>query len=439
MPSVIRIKNLSKQYRLGTLGYGMLYKDLQSWWARLRKKQDPNTLLDESYGGNSLEREESGDGRFWALKDVSLDVKQGEVIGIIGRNGAGKSTLLKIITRITAPTAGSIKLKGRVASLLEVGTGFHPELTGRENVFLNGAILGMNKKEIAARMDEIIDFAGVEKFIDTPVKRYSSGMYVRLAFAVAAHLEPDVLLVDEVLAVGDAEFQKKCIGKMQDVSKRGRTVFFVSHNMLSVQQLCSRVVWMERGQIREDGETETTVSKYLADLTSGNLANVGNKYIDIRRVVVRNSAGQETRKFNSGDSLIVELHFTAKMDIKKPNFKVNIKDNGSLMLAANMLVDLRSQDLKAGESKIVCKFDYLPLLPRKYVVSISIRAFGGTEFLMREEDIASIQIVSDADKQGLDAKFALKSYGIFVPYEWSMPDGSNERVSLSDAHSGVKA
>jgi lipopolysaccharide transport system ATP-binding protein len=239
---VIKIENLSKQYRLGTINHGTLHRDLQSWWARLRGKEDPNSLI---YSQQPLNTSITDD-RFWALKDISFDVKEGEVLGIIGLNGAGKSTILKIISRITTPTRGTVKIKGRVASLLEVGTGFHPELTGRENIFLNGAILGMTKSEIRSKFDEIVDFAGIEKFIDTPVKRYSSGMYVRLAFAVAAHLEPEILVVDEVLAVGDSQFQKKCLGKMKDVSKEGRTVIFVSHNMGAVDYIRSQNIFCSR-------------------------------------------------------------------------------------------------------------------------------------------------------------------------------------------------
>ncbi|RWX51348.1 ABC-type polysaccharide/polyol phosphate transport system, ATPase component, partial [Candidatus Electrothrix marina] len=221
MSTVISIENLWKEYRLGVIGHGTLTKDLQSWWAKVRGKEDPNSQIAPMMAGQ--EKQIDGD-HFWALQDVNLEVKEGEILGVIGKNGAGKSTLLKILSRVTAPTKGNIKVKGRIASLLEVGTGFHPELTGRENIFMNGAILGMSKWEIRNKLDEIIDFSGVEDFVDTPVKRYSSGMYVRLAFAVAAHLEPEILIIDEVLAVGDAEFQKKCTGKMKEVSGQGRTV-----------------------------------------------------------------------------------------------------------------------------------------------------------------------------------------------------------------------
>lgn len=259
--TVIRVENLWKQYRLGTINHGTLKADLASWWARMRGREDPNLAIDQA--ARAVDGQEQPD-RFWALKDINFEVKQGEVLGIIGKNGAGKSTLLKILSRVTTPTRGQIKVKGRIASLLEVGTGFHPELTGRENIFLNGAILGMNKAEIRRKLDEIIAFAEVEKFIDTPVKRYSSGMYVRLAFAVAAHLEPEILVVDEVLAVGDVEFQKKCVGKMEEVRGHGRTVLVVSHNIPIIAQLCRTAVWLDKGCVLASGDFPKVSSDYLS-------------------------------------------------------------------------------------------------------------------------------------------------------------------------------
>ena len=256
---VIKIESVSKQYRLGQVGTGTISHDLNRWWHRLRGKDDPYLKV-----GETNDRTSKGVSDYvWALNDISFDVKQGEVLGIIGRNGAGKSTLLKILSRVTQPSSGAIHVRGRIASLLEVGTGFHPELTGRENIFLNGAILGMSKHEIRSKFDEIVAFSGVEKYIDTPVKRYSSGMYVRLAFAVAAHLEPEILIVDEVLAVGDAEFQKKCLGKMKDVSTQGRTVLFVSHNMLAIKSLCTSGVWLHNGTVESIGGIEQVVDAYL--------------------------------------------------------------------------------------------------------------------------------------------------------------------------------
>ena len=258
--TVIEFNNVGKQYILGTIGTGTLSQDLNRWWARVRGKEDPFLKI-----GDTNDRTQKGDSRFvWALRDINFKVEQGDVVGIIGKNGAGKSTLLKILSRVTSPTTGDIKIKGRIASLLEVGTGFHPEMTGRENIFMNGSIMGMTKAEIRSKFDEIVDFAGVAKYVDTPVKRYSSGMMVRLGFAIAAHLEPEILVVDEVLAVGDAEFQKKAIGKMQDVSKgEGRTVLFVSHNMAAIRSLCTRGVMLKNGLVDFIGNIPDTLDHYL--------------------------------------------------------------------------------------------------------------------------------------------------------------------------------
>jgi len=258
--TVIEFNNVGKQYILGMIGTGTLSQDLNRWWANIRGKEDPYLKI-----GETNDRTQKGDSRFvWALRDINFKVKQGDVVGIVGKNGAGKSTLLKILSRVTSPTTGDIKIKGRIASLLEVGTGFHPEMTGRENIFMNGSIMGMTKAEIKSKFDEIVDFAGVAKYVDTPVKRYSSGMMVRLGFAIAAHLEPEILVVDEVLAVGDAEFQKKAIGKMQDVSKgEGRTVLFVSHNMAAVRSLCTRGVMLKNGMVDFIGTISDTLDHYL--------------------------------------------------------------------------------------------------------------------------------------------------------------------------------
>ena len=258
--TVISVENLSKQYRLGKVGRKTLHDDFNRWLYRVLGKEDPYLKI-----GEENVRSVKGSSEYvWALRDINFEVKKGEILGIIGSNGAGKSTLLKILSKVTAPTTGSVKVKGRVASLLEVGTGFHPELSGRDNIYLNGAILGMTKREIASKLDAIVDFAGVERYIDTPVKRYSSGMYVRLAFAVAAHLEPEILIVDEVLAVGDAEFQKKCLGKMKDVSEQdGRTVLFVSHNMDAITRLCEGCLYLSNGGLIKNGPTEYVIAQYL--------------------------------------------------------------------------------------------------------------------------------------------------------------------------------
>jgi len=276
---VIRFDDVWKQYRLGTINHGTLANDLQSWWARLRGHHDPNLRVDqaarmECHAGVGS----GGDDRFWALQNISFDVCRGDVFGIIGRNGAGKSTLLKILSRITTPTRGQICCKGRIASLLEVGTGFHPELTGRENIYLNGVILGMNRRDIRSKFDEIVSFAEIEKFIDTPVKRYSSGMYVRLAFAVAAHLEPDVLVIDEVLAVGDTVFQKKCIDKISEVNSQGRTVLFVSHNLSLVKATCNKAVILKDGQSIFLGSAEDAIDQYVDE------GSIEGKVVDLGTV-----------------------------------------------------------------------------------------------------------------------------------------------------------
>ncbi len=274
---IIKAENISKLYRLGEVGTGTISHDLNRWWHKVRGKEDPYLRL-----GQENKRDSDGGNYVWALQDINFEVNTGDVVGIIGRNGAGKSTLLKILSRVTKPTTGYIGAKGRIASLLEVGTGFHPELTGRENIFLNGAILGMTKAEIKRKFDEIVDFAGVQRYIDTPVKRYSSGMYVRLAFGVAAHLEPEILIVDEVLAVGDAEFQKKALGKMKSVSQNdGRTVLFVSHNMASISTLCNKGILMKNGRINFEGDIENTIREYNRSAISGTNTNQSDGYFDL--------------------------------------------------------------------------------------------------------------------------------------------------------------
>ena len=313
MNNVIKIENLYKEYRLGVIGHGTLYRDLQSFWANIRGRDDPNSIIGNENIGINHKR------NILALKNINLEVQKGEVLGIIGQNGAGKSTLLKILSRITSPTKGIIKIKGNVASLLEVGTGFHTELTGRENIYLNGAINGMNKKEIDKKLDEIVDFAGVEKFLDTPVKRYSSGMIVRLGFAVSAYIEPDILIVDEVLAVGDASFQKKAINKMKDVSSNhGRTVLFVSHNMNSIRKLCNSTVLIESGQIIKKGNTETIIDHYLnfdSESTQNNKGHIewdeknmpGNNLIKLKSVKTKKSNNTISSTFDVVDDIIIEF------------------------------------------------------------------------------------------------------------------------------------
>ncbi len=316
----IQVQNLSKFYQLGQIGTGTISRDFERFFAtKILGKEDPFHKI-----GQTNDRTTKGSSDIvWSLKDISFDIQQGDAVGIIGRNGAGKSTLLKILSRVTSPSKGVIKIKGRIASLLEVGTGFHPELSGRENIYLNGAILGMRKKEIKRKFDEIVDFSGVERYIDTPVKRYSSGMYVRLAFAVAAHLESEILIVDEVLSVGDAEFQKKCLGKMNDVSRgEGRTVLFVSHNIGAVRTLCQQGMYLKNGQLEYAGLIEDTVTKYLID-TSGrggvpirNRADrIGNEQIRMDEIIFINRQGLATEEILSGDYLRIEFQFQKELNV----------------------------------------------------------------------------------------------------------------------------
>jgi lipopolysaccharide transport system ATP-binding protein len=312
MGTVIKVEQLGKQYRLGEVGTGTLSHDLNRWMAKIRGKEDPFSKVGEA---NDRTRK-GGSDYVWALRDINFEVQAGEVLGIIGRNGAGKSTLLKILSKVTKPTVGLIKTRGRIASLLEVGTGFHPEMTGRENTFLNGAIMGMTKAEIKSKFDEIVDFAGVERYIDTPVKRYSSGMYVRLAFAVAAHLEPEILVVDEVLAVGDAEFQKKCLGKMKDVSVNdGRTVLFVSHNMAAVSSLCNTGLILKNGGVHAFDEIQDIISIYskIGDGAGGQTidesAPTPGKKVKIQSVRVINEFGNVSASIDNAHSAFIELSF----------------------------------------------------------------------------------------------------------------------------------
>jgi lipopolysaccharide transport system ATP-binding protein len=340
---VIRVENLSKQYRLGAINHGVLYRDLQSWWARLRGKDDPNSIVMTS----KSKAHSKSDERLWALKDVSLEVKQGDLVGVIGSNGAGKSTLLKILSRVTAPTSGEVKIKGRVVSLLEVGTGFHPELTGRENVFLNGAILGMSKAEIRRKFDEVVAFADVEKFIDTPVKRYSSGMYVRLAFSVAAHLESEILIVDEVLAVGDTVFQKRCIDRMLEVSSQGRTILLVSHNFATVKALCKRAILLNKGHLVFSGGADDTIERYVGD------TRLSGREIDLSSVH-RTGTAQEVI-FEKIEFMNYPIRFGQPII-----FKVKLKTTGLKRTFAELDFGIAIRDKKLN-TVIHCSNRYLNL------------------------------------------------------------------------------
>jgi lipopolysaccharide transport system ATP-binding protein len=373
---------------------------------------------------------------FWALRNVSLSINEGEVVGIIGRNGAGKSTLLKLLSRITVPTEGCFRINGRTASLLEVGTGFHQELTGRENIFLNGAILGMTHAEIAKKFEQIVEFSEIEDFLDTPVKRYSSGMYIRLAFAVAAHLEPEVLIVDEVLAVGDAAFQKKCLGKMENLAQSGRTVLFVSHNMDAIRSLCQRGIWLESGQLHQDGRPDEVSDAYFESISNESALSLANpEYgLRIRKVALRNDRGEEVRQLQPGDDLTVEISYEAEKRIARPIITMGIIGVNGSCFTANMLLDGHRPGSFYGAGKISCTFRSIPLLPQGYTVRMRVQGADPRDIIIPYQDVASFNIVGDLAEYGFRGEFlqyARRSTAVVVPYEWQLPDGTTAFVTLN--------
>jgi lipopolysaccharide transport system ATP-binding protein len=356
-------------YDLGLVGTGTLSKDLNRTWAKWTGKPDPYATIAEL--NDRTKKSESGS--VWVLKDINFDVQQGEVLGIIGKNGAGKSTLLKILSKITVPTTGQIKIKGRVASLLEVGTGMHPEMTARQNIYLNGAIMGMKRYEITAKLDEIVEFAGIGKYIDTPIKRFSSGMQVRLGFAVAAFLEPEILIVDEVLAVGDAEFQKKAIGKMQDVSKgEGRTVLFVSHNMASVQSLCTKGLLLDKGMITYEGNIENSISRYLNEGSQYGVLNTenrkGNGKIIIKKILYQSN--ETTGVLQTGQKSKIEFHLLFKDNINTSNFRIDFRiDNAMGARVAWFSNTLIDADIPKIFEVVSFEFEKLNLNTGRYYIT----------------------------------------------------------------------
>lgn len=366
MATAIEFNNVSKQYRLGLVSTKTLNHDIHRWWTvNIRGKEDPYLKI-----GSVNDRSTKADSEYvWALKDINFKVEQGDVVGIIGKNGAGKSTLLKILSKVTGPTTGCIRARGRIGSLLEVGTGFHPEMTGRENIYLNGAILGMSKAEINKKLDEIIDFSGCERYIDTPVKRYSSGMTVRLGFAVAAFLEPEILVVDEVLAVGDAEFQRKAIGKMQDVSQgEGRTVLFVSHNMASIQKLCHHGILLKDGMVEKTGEVTEVVDYYLGGMQTVNDFNrKGNGAIRINNFRLKSST------ISLGEDLEIEVDIEAFQHADHVDISFDIKDETGKQVAhvSNYDDEYKAGPMVAGEKKSIrCVVRNVNLAPGGYTSSI---------------------------------------------------------------------
>lgn len=379
MSTAIKVENLSKAYQIGQIGTGTISRDIERWFVtKVLGKDDPFLKLGQVNDRTTKAETDV----VWSLKDINVKFEQGDVAGIIGRNGAGKSTLLKLLSRVTAPTSGNIKIKGRVASLLEVGTGFHAELTGRENIYLNGSILGMRKREIDRKLDEIVDFSGIERYIDTPVKRYSSGMYVRLAFAVAAHLESEILIVDEVLAVGDAEFQERCLGKMEKVAGDGRTVLLVSHNMSTIQQICKTCILFKNGEIYKAGVPADVVSEYLSETriaTNVDLTNwhdrSGNGLARLTRLAFSDGSGIETSVFPLGSTICFDLDAMYYQPLVNPSFEVIIHD-----AAGDPIVQLRSEHdgFRIGKiedrTSVRGRINNIGLYPGRYFVSARMSA-----------------------------------------------------------------
>lgn len=419
--TVISVEHLSKTYQLGVIGTGTFYGDVKRWWAKKMGKPDPYGKIGEAYYGNR-----QGD-TIQALDNVSFQLKRGEALGIIGRNGAGKSTLLKIMSRVTAPTSGVVRAKGRIASLLEVGTGFHPELTGRENIYLNGAILGMNRAEVNRKFDEIVDFSGVEKFIDTPVKRYSSGMYVRLAFAVAAHLEPEILVVDEVLAVGDAEFQRKCLGKMSDVANEGRTVLFVSHNMPAILRLCPSAILLDKGRLVRQGSAVEVTNAYLYENESSNGVmfwepNEAPGSADVKLIGIRlvDSDGKVKSLVEVENRLILEVEYLVMTPGLK--FRCGVGFNTQGVTAFTTMEPF--EKLRDRTGRYVSRVEIPPNLLAEGEYSISVSIFSSKGHKVRHvsaKNIFSFQVVDYITGNSARGDYAQNVTGVVRPIlNWEM-------------------
>jgi lipopolysaccharide transport system ATP-binding protein len=419
----IQVENLSKRYQIGEL---KKYKALRD--SLTEAIMAPYRAVKNALNGQETQGAGKEDNYIWALKDVSFNIKRGEVVGVIGPNGAGKSTLLKILSRITEPSVGRAHVRGRVGSLLEVGTGFHPELTGRENVFLNGAILGMRKNEIERKFDEIVDFSGVEKFIDTPVKHYSSGMYVRLAFSVAAHLETEILLVDEVLAVGDAAFQKKCLGKMDDVARAGRTVLFVSHNMVAVESLCQRAVLLNEGKIEEDGHPDQVVTRYLQEsyFASAQTEKVwddlslapGNDKVRLHRVCVHPETGSPSERITMRTPILLEFEYWNLVPDRYIGINIHLLADQNIVAFASSTTKepaWQGRPFPAGLFKTTCR------IPGDLLNSglhrIRLRVVERGQFILDYQDVLTFEVGDSVERRG---KYYGKRAGIVRPLlDWS--------------------
>ena len=391
---LLEVDGVSKMYRLGMIGGGTLHGDLTSWFARVRGKEDPNTKIGAGY--------HTGNETFWALKDVSFNVDRGDALALVGRNGAGKSTILKLISRIPAPTEGEIRIRGRVASLLEIGTGFHKELSGRDNIYLNGAILGMNRAETAGKIKEIIEFSEIEQFIDTPVKRYSSGMYVKLAFAVAAHLDPDVMICDEVLAVGDLAFQQKCLNKMADIAKDGRAVLYVSHNMRTVSQLCQRGIYLEQGHLQYDGTVERAIELYggsgarSAHLDLDTFPRPKRRG-DTMRMLELDFLDNPSLEYEMDSSIVFRLKSRANLAENRLRIRAILKNS---MMAPTAMTQSEPFEVSAGETFTrTVKLSLDGLAPGEYVLKLSLIAGtprGSTTFFDTIQEVSRFVVVDDA-------------------------------------------
>ena len=419
----LKMDSVSKLYRLGEVGTGTIAHDLNRWWAKMRGKEDPNSAV-----GVVNDRSKAGDKFVWALNDIDLELNQGEILGIIGRNGAGQSTLLKLLSRVTAPTKGTIHVNGKIASLLEVGTGFHPELTGRENIYLNGTILGMSKKEIRAKFYEIVEFSGCEKYIDTPVKRYSSGMHVRLAFAVAAHLEPDILIVDEVLAVGDAEFQSKCLGKMKDVSiNSGRTVLFVSHNMGAVKSLCPTSLLLDKGGVAKKGLTSEVIDFYL---DSGSEADrrvrwdqensPGNHELKLNSISVLDEKDKIDSLLATGNEIRIEIDYRLLCDIKNLRVVATVKsaDGTDVFSTSDYLFQPETGLRSEGHYLSICHIPQNLMTIGSYVICVDFEIPMERPILMDQR--VSFHI-SELSVNQLGRTMASKPLGVVHPsMQWDI-------------------
>jgi len=412
MSIAIKVENLSKAYQLGEIGTGTISRDLERYWATLRGKEDPFLKI-----GEANDRTKKGTSDIvWSLKDLNFEIEQGDAVGIIGRNGAGKSTLLKILSRVTSPTTGNVKIKGRVASLLEVGTGFHPELTGRENIYLNGAILGMRKAEIKKHFDAIVDFAGVERYVDTPVKRYSSGMYVRLAFAVAAHLESEILVVDEVLAVGDAEFQKKCLGKMNEVSKgEGRTILFVSHNMGSIETLCTNAILLKNGLLYNSGLAQKIISEYN-NLSFTNIPQIipdSLKKIYLSSIDLIDEHQTKKNIFSTDESLIFNVTITKNEYVPQTNFLFFLKNSygGRVFIIEKSIQDIFENNHNYEKRTVIVTLPREHLMPGNYSIEVGVLS-SISEYLDHHNSIVPFEIIYG--KTNL-AKYGNRDLGVIFP------------------------